>query len=582
VKRAKLLASSATLALALTPAAFASNTVANPQCTDNTALFDPGNGEDIVVPDGYTVSVFKAGLNFPTGIAFKGDANSFEVYVLESGHGLPSVCNDESTFGSGATDPKNPFTPDIVIFDQSGAPVRGPLGKPTANGGGFQPSGPAVDLAFEKGLNGGRLFATDSDQATHASNGPNNSSRLIIVDPKTGDVTPFITNLPTGDHPSEQLAFRGSWIYWSQGSTTNSGVVGLDNGGGKNQQDIPCRDIVLSNNVFDSGNEVFTSGYSPFGTTRPGATVKAFESASHHGVCDGAILRARLDSDHPENTIEPYSAGYRNGYAIRFSPKNHALGGDLLVGEDGADERGARPSNNAPDNIQLAQKADDGGPDNHGWPDQYGFLPSELAVYNPVGGPGDDLCVPDPTNLPSTCTPASLQLILTEDVPLRNVLAAPPQPITSPLATEAADSSFTGIDFVPDSFARGIVDKGAALYALEGDFGFSASNATNPAHEVGHEIKLINFSKPHEPLSLNIVGFAHNNTFDQAFVSGIHGMNRPTNIRMGPDGCAWIVDYGAVRDFGQSGADSKFVGAANGPLVQIPGTGVIFRICPVS
>jgi hypothetical protein len=581
VKRAKLLASSTMLALGLTPAALAANTVANPQCTDNTALFDPGNGEDIVVPAGYTVSVFKAGLNFPTGIAFKGNANSFEVYVLESGHGLPSVCYDESTFGSGGTDPTNPFTPDVLVFDQSGAPLRGPLGKPTANGG-FQPSGPAVDLAFENGLNGGRLFATDSDQATHASNGPNNSSRIIIIDPATGDITPFITDLPTGDHPSEQLAFRGKWIYWSQGSTTNSGVVGLDNGGGKNQQDIPCRDIVLSNNVFDSGNEIFTSGYSPFGTTRPGATVKAFESASHHGVCDGAILRARLDSDHPEDTIEPYSAGYRNGYALRFSPKNHALGGDLLVGEDGADERGARPSNNAPDNIQLARKADDGGPDNHGWPDQYGFLPADLAVYNPVGGPGDDLCVPDPTNLPSTCTPASLQLILTEDVPLRNVLAAPPLEITSPLASEAADSSFTGIDFVPDSFAQGVVDKGAALYSLEGDFGFSAPNATDPAHEIGHEIKLINFSKPHEPLSLNIMSFAHNNTFDQAFVSGIHGMNRPTNVRMGPDGCAWIVDYGAVRDFGQGGADSKFVGAANGPLVQIPGTGVIFRICPAS
>jgi hypothetical protein len=41
-----------------------------------------------------------------------------------------------------------------------------------------------------------------------------------------------------------------------------------------------------------------------------------------------------------------------------------------------------------------------------------------------------------------------------------------------------------------------------------------------------------------------------------------------------------VVDYGAVRDFGQSGADTKFVGAANGPLVQIPGTGVIWRICP--
>jgi hypothetical protein len=49
---------------------------------------------------------------------------------------------------------------------------------------------------------------------------------------------------------------------------------------------------------------------------------------------------------------------------------------------------------------------------------------------------------------------------------------------------------------------------------------------------------------------------------------------------MGPDGCAWVVDYGAVRDFGQSSPEIKFVGAANGPLVQIPGTGTIFRICP--
>jgi hypothetical protein len=87
----------------------------------------------------------------------------------------------------------------------------------------------------------------------HAHNGQNNSSRIVIVDPITGHVTPFITNLPTGDHPTEQLAFKDGWIYWSQGSTTNSGVVGLDNGGGQNQPDIACQDIVLSQNVFDSG-----------------------------------------------------------------------------------------------------------------------------------------------------------------------------------------------------------------------------------------------------------------------------------------------------------------------------------------
>ena len=51
-------------------------------------------------------------------------------------------------------------------------------------------------------------------------------------------------------------------------------------------------------------------------------------------------------------------------------------------------------------------------------------------------------------------------------------------------------------------------------------------------------------------------------------------------MRFGPDGCAWVPDYGAVRDFGQSDPASKFVGEGNGPLVQIPGTGVIWRICP--
>ena len=438
----RLLGYVASVLLASTaPFAVQAGTVANPNpnpgCAGNTAGFNPGNGQDIVVPPGFNVSVFASGLNMPTGLAFRKTGGTFEVYVLESGHGLPSACNDKSTMPGGTYAPNNPFTPDILVFNQNGTKLR-TLGKPTMSGVGFQPSGPAVDIGFERGFQGGRLFATDSNQATHGA-GQNNSSRIVTVDPQFGTVTPFITGLPTGDHPSEQLEFKDNWIYWSQGSTTNSGVVGRDNGGGANQQDIPCQDIVLSQNVFDSSGGVTTSGYSKFGTIRPGATVKAFESAMHPGVCDGAILRARLNTGNPTATIEPYSWGYRNGYAIRFAPEDHPLKSGLLVGEDGADERGARPSNNAPDNLHLAQQNKDGTPDYHGWPDRYGFLPSSQAVFNPVGGPGDDLCVPDPANPPSHCTPASLAKILSEDVPIRDVLAFPPQPITSPLATEAAE-----------------------------------------------------------------------------------------------------------------------------------------------
>ena len=553
-------------------------TVANPICTNNTALFNPDKGQDIVVPAGFKVSVFVSGLNFPTGIAFRGNSQNFQVYILESGHGLPSVCNDQSSpIVGGEFNAANPLTPDILVFNRAGTLIRGPLAKPTSTGGGFQAEGPAVDIAFERGFQGGRLFATDSNQSLRTT-GRNNSSRIIIVDPMTGQVTPFITNLPTGDHPSEQLEFKGGWIYWSQGSTTNSGVVGLDNGGGTNQPDIPCQQITLSDNLFDSGGGKMTSGYSPFNTDNRGKTLPAFTNG-RPGVCDGAILRAPLNNP---SAIEPFSWGYRNGYAIRFAPNNHALKGGLLVGEDGADERGARPSNNAPDSIQLAQQNADGTPDYHGWPDRYGFLPSSQAVFNPIGGPGDDLCVPDLANPPSMCTPASLAQIKSEDVPIRDVLAFPPQPITSPLAIEAADSSFTGIDFVPNAFVAGPVAPGAALYSLEGDFGFSAANATAPAPEVGHEVKLINFNQlPNTPLVLEIQRFAHNAAFEQAFISGAAGFNRPTNVKFGPDGCAYVVDYGAVRDFGQSDPDSKFVGASNGPLVQIPGTGVVWKICPM-
>jgi hypothetical protein len=243
---------------------------------------------------------------------------------------------------------------------------------------------------------------------------------------------------------------------------------------------------------------------------------------------------------------------------------------------DGADERGARPSNNAPEELHLGRQNPDGSPDYHGWPDRYGGLPTSQRVYNPIGGPSDDLCVADSSNPPSLCTPASLANILKYDVPIADVLAGPPQQITGPLAIDGADSSFTGIDFVPDAFVIGPVQPGAVLYSLEGDFGFSPDNGTP---EIGHEVKLINFNQlPGSPLALRLQNFARNSTGDQAFVTNISGFNRPTDVRFGPDGCAYVVDYGAVRDLG---SDSHYVGAANGPLVQIPGTGVVWKICPM-
>ena len=546
------------------PSSVAALTVGNPICPVEVVDYNPGNGEDIVVPSGYSVSVFAKNLNFPTAVAFKGNKNTFEVYVLESGHGLPSRCNDETSAIVGdVTSSSNPFTPDILVFNQNGGLLRGPLAKPSSGPDSLQPHGPAIDIAFEKGFQGGRLFATDSNQAIRAVGAQNNSSRIVVVDPDSGKVTPFISGLPTGDHPAEQITFKGDWIYWSQGSTTNAGVVGLDNGGGANQQDIPCQDIVLSSNTFSSGGGVFTSGYSPHGVTNPGGSVAAFTGATGPGICDGAILRAKVNAQNPKATIEPFSWGYRNPYGIRFAPNDHPLKGGLFVTENGEDERGARPVNNAPDRLALAQQNADGSPDYHGWPDRFGFLDSTQALFNPVCGPGDDL-FPD-------CA-----AILALDIPVKAVLASPPQPITAPLALEPADVAAVGLDFVPNSFVTGPVRRGAALVAREGDFGVSAANGEP---EAGHDIELVNFSGPGEPLQLQQTRFAHNTTFEQAFVDGLRGINRPVDLKFGPDDCAYLVDYGAVRDFGQSDPASKFIDPLDAPLVQIPGTGVIWKIC---
>jgi glucose/arabinose dehydrogenase len=564
----------------------------NAACPGETVLYDPGNGEDIAVPEGYEVSVFAKDLNFPTGIAFRGNKNNFQVLVVESGTGLPSRCNNRTlpAFGGGFS-ATNPFTPDLLVFDQNGRRIGGPLGKPTGPGNGFQADGPAIGLAFEHGFQGGTLFGTDSNQGVRGAPGTgNNTSRVMTIDLRTGAVTPFITGLPTGDHPTELIVVQDGFIYWAQGSATNAGVTGHDNGGGGNQHEIACQDIVLSDNVWDSGDGHLTSGYSNHGVVRKGARVRAFESATKAGMCTGAILRAPIHARHPEDNVEPFSWGYRNPFGLRFAPNDHALKGGLFVTENGEDERGARPTNNAPDRLQLARMNQDGTPDYHGWPDRFGFLDSTQAIFNPLGGPGDDLQPPE--------------RVRAEDVPVRPVLAFAPQAITAPLAIEPTDVAVVGPDFAPDAFVGGVVKKGAALVAREGDFGFSPENG-DP--EAGHDIELVNFSRPNEPLTLSTQRFAFNcrqanqrhkpdggadctKPEDQAFVAStpehpedpqpriLRGINRPLQVQFGPDGALYLVDFGAVRDFGRSDPRSTFTDPADAPLVQIPGTGVIWKI----
>jgi hypothetical protein len=166
----------------------------------------------------------------------------------------------------------------------------------------------------------------------------------------------------------------------------------------------------------------------------------------------------------------------------------------------------------------------------------------------------------------------------------------------APLALEPADIAAVGLDFAPSAFLGGVVKKHAVLLSREGDFGFSTKNG-EPI--LGHDVELINFTKLDNPHELQMSRFAFNCpqgrqghnpdgsptcevNSNQAFTDMLRGINRPTTIRFGPDGAAYLVDYGAVRDFGRSVPASRFTLDADAPLVQIPGTGTIWKISRIS
>ena len=77
---------SAGVLASMAPVAAQAAVLSNPICTDNTAFFNPGQGQDIVVPPGFKVSVFTSGLNFPTGLPF-----------VEPGRGSKSTCLNRAT-----------------------------------------------------------------------------------------------------------------------------------------------------------------------------------------------------------------------------------------------------------------------------------------------------------------------------------------------------------------------------------------------------------------------------------------------------------------------------------------------------
>ena len=267
-------------------------------------------------------------------------------------------------------------------------------------------------------------------------------------------------------------------------------------------------------------------------------------------MCTGAILRAKINASTRRTPSSRCRGAIRNPYGIRFSPNDHPLKGGLMVSENGEDERGARPTNNAPD--RLAHR-----------PPEPGRQARLSRLAGPLRLPRLDAGGVQPERRPGATTIRRSS----SGKPVLPVLAfsaaaahGAARRSSRPTSRRSASTSR------PTRSSRGIVKKGAALVSREGDFGFSQANGTP---EAGHDVELVNFSSTAAAASCELSRSRSTAAqADQRHDPGRHaaratarpsrrslrrsrGINRPTTIRFGPDGAAYLVDYGAVRDSGQ-------------------------------
>jgi glucose/arabinose dehydrogenase len=216
----------------------------------------------IVVPKGYKVGVFAAGLDTPSASAVDGDGN---VWVAISG----------ALFMQGS-EPAN-----VKVFDRNGKLVK-EVGK-----GVFKTVMNEIGYCPENK----KMYIPEYGEKIWEMDGVNGELKLIVKD------------LMIGDHRNGGITCKDGYLYFALGLPSNSGFADPDNHGwtdvpndpfwaahpdglGTTPHDPPCRDLVHTGLNVKSSDGRMTGGYMPVGVpAKKGQIVKA------QVPCGGSIMR---------------------------------------------------------------------------------------------------------------------------------------------------------------------------------------------------------------------------------------------------------------------------------------------------
>lgn len=450
---------------------------------------------DVALPDGYRIEPVATGLTFPTGVAF--DAAG-AVYVTEAGYSYGDYRG----------------TPRLLRVEADGTA--------TEVARGTDPPWTGVTFAPEPG--NGAFFVTGG----HFEGG-----RLLRIEPD-GQVDVLVDGLPSlGDHHTNAPVVMDGWVYFGQGTATNSAVVGLDNfklGWPERYpdfHDVPCADVVLKGTNFrtenpltpDDHDEVLTGPYKPFG--QPAERGEVVEGRTK---CSGAVLRVRPDG----SDLEVVAWGFRNPFGLAAAATPDGTGA-LFVAENQYDVRGSRPVFGTGDLLwRVEPERAEGTPAPwFGWPDYWAGVPLEDGFEAPGEREPGFVLLQHP--------------------------GAPPRPVAQ---------------FGVHAAAGGLDVGRSAAFGFEGDvfvaeFGDNVPAVGKALAPVGYKVVRVDA----EAGTVHDFAVNRGGTNGPASWLGTGGLERPIAVRFSPDGAAlWVVDFG-VMTMSESGA--------YGPR---PGTGVLWKI----
>ena len=279
------------------------------------------------------------GWHFPTSIALGSDG---VLYVAESGLPFAGAPDGGRVWRIESTGER------ALLADDLRAPVNGLT------------------------LHGGALYVSEGGQPGRITRLGLDGSRKTVLDDLPG---------PGNYHTNMAVVGPDDKLYFSQGSLTNLGIVGLDayaigwlrrlpHG-----HDVPGYPVTLAGvdattadpTSSDPQAQATTGGFSPFGTpSQQGQSVPAGLPAT------AAVMRCELDG----SNLELVAWGLRNAYGLGFLPD-----GRLLAVDQGADDRGSRAVGQAPDLLFEVHAGRW-----YGWPDFIGGVPVTDQRFVPERG----------------------------------------------------------------------------------------------------------------------------------------------------------------------------------------------------